>query len=86
MALPVVATDVPGCRNIVDHKVTGLLCAAKDQNALGSTILEMVHMSASDRALMGGRARDIVVNNFDERIVIQAAMDAANEISTKLNL
>ena len=33
-ALPLVTTDVPGCREVVTHEVEGLLVPVKDANAL----------------------------------------------------
>ncbi|MDO8772971.1 MAG: glycosyltransferase family 4 protein, partial [Burkholderiaceae bacterium] len=41
-ALPLVTTDVPGCREVVTHEVDGLLVPVKDAKALASAI-ERLH-------------------------------------------
>ena len=30
MAKPLIATDVPGCRGVVEHELNGFLCPARD--------------------------------------------------------
>jgi glycosyltransferase involved in cell wall biosynthesis len=37
----VITTDVPGCRDTVEHGVTGLLVPARDAQALAATMLEL---------------------------------------------
>ena len=41
MGLPVVATDIRGCRQVVDHGRTGLLVPAHDAPALAAAVLEL---------------------------------------------
>lgn len=55
-----VATDVPGCREIVQHRHTGLLVPVRDSAALADAIAELL----SDRELrtaLGARARQLVI-------------------------
>ncbi|MFT5094091.1 MAG: glycosyltransferase involved in cell wall biosynthesis [Porticoccaceae bacterium] len=72
--LPIIATDVPGCREVVVDRVNGRLVPAKDSTALADAMLEMI----GDWSLMrkygrAGRAR--VQSLFDERFVIDATLD-----------
>ena len=46
MGVPVVATDIRGCRQVVDDGVTGLLVPVRDAGALAAAIATR---SASDR-------------------------------------
>jgi glycosyltransferase involved in cell wall biosynthesis len=76
MGLPSVATDVPGCRNIIEHGNNGLLCEVKSVPSLASSLQEMLDMTEEDLKAMGNRARLHVQDKFDEQLVVDAAMDA----------
>jgi glycosyltransferase involved in cell wall biosynthesis len=60
---PIVATDVPGCREIVRPGQTGLLAPADDAAALADAIAELAR-SADLRARYGDAARRLVVERF----------------------
>ncbi len=55
MALPVVATDVRGCREVVDHGVTGALVPVRDPSALAEALLSFD--DPVRRARLGAAAR-----------------------------
>jgi len=74
MGLPVIATDVPGCRNIVEHGFNGLLCKAKDSDSLAQSMLEIMAMTEERRKEMGVNARKTVSKNYDEQLVIAATL------------
>ncbi len=78
--LPVIATDVPGCREIVEHGVNGLLVPPRNADALAAAIAKLL---ADPRLCkqMGSRGRDKVVAEFDERIVIRRTIDVYEELS-----
>jgi glycosyltransferase involved in cell wall biosynthesis len=63
-ALPAVATDVPGTREVVVHGQTGWLVTAGDSSALASAMTAMMCSSAQQRSAMGERARQYVVDHF----------------------
>ena len=60
---PMVATDVPGCREVVIADRTGLLVPLDDSNALADAIGKLA-ASASLRARYGAAARDLAVEKF----------------------
>ncbi len=67
----IVATDVPGCREVVRHGVNGLLVPAHDPRALAAALRALLQ-DAAKRKLMGKRSREIAVEEFSsERIVAQ---------------
>lgn len=70
MARPIIATDAPGCRDIVEDGATGLLCRVRDAGDLAAKMHRMLTLTPDERAAMGLAGRNKVVNEFDERIVI----------------
>jgi glycosyltransferase involved in cell wall biosynthesis len=80
MGLPLVATDVPGCRQVVRHGVNGLLCAARDALALRAALEEMVRMSEERRCAMGAAGRALVERKYDEQQVVREALAVVEEI------
>ena len=77
---PIVATDVPGCREVVVHGHNGLLCNLKDANDLADKMMEMAAYDAERIHQMGENGRQRVLENFDESIVIDKYIGAINEI------
>jgi glycosyltransferase involved in cell wall biosynthesis len=69
----IVATDVPGCRDIVRHGTNGLLVPPKKPAALADAIAQLLN-DAPLRAAMGRRGREIAVNEFSEEQVIQQTL------------
>jgi len=69
--LPIVTTDMPGCREIVQHGVNGLLVSAHDYEALAEG-LERVILDEALRRQMGDQSRKIAVSEFsDENVLAQ---------------
>ena len=69
MARPIIATDVPGCRETVDDQRTGYLCKVADSVDLASKMEEMLKLSSDTRIAMGRAGRIKIQSEFDERIV-----------------
>ncbi len=78
-ALPLVTTDVPGCREVVTHEVNGLLIPVKDAKALARAI-ERLHLDPAWAQLLGVSARTCVLREFDEKIVIRKTLAVYGEL------
>jgi glycosyltransferase involved in cell wall biosynthesis len=76
MGLPVVATDVPGCRTIVEDGFNGLLCAARNSESLQKAMQKILLMSATERLTMGANGRTLVSQKYSEHLVVEATMRA----------
>lgn len=76
MGLPVVATDVPGCRSIVQRGLNGLLCEAKSSASLAQAMREMLALSEQERLRMGTSGRALVCAKFDEKQVVETTLRA----------
>ena len=65
MGLPILASDIPGCREVVRHGVTGRLFPAGDGAALHAALTAWLAEPASVRA-QAAAARDEVRSRFDQ--------------------
>ena len=70
---PLIATDVPGCREIVIHEKTGLLVPVDDPQALAAAILRLVR-SSQQRIRFGVAARRLVDERFSADLVGKATV------------
>jgi glycosyltransferase involved in cell wall biosynthesis len=71
--LPLVATDVPGCREIVLNGVNGLLVPPFDGKALAEAIIELL-LDRERRVAMGKRSRALACEVFSQERVIRETM------------
>ena len=76
MGRPVIATDVPGCRQAVEQGVTGLLCEPRSAASLAHAMLQMVRMTPAQRAAMGAKGRVKAEREFSEEQVVSAYLAA----------
>jgi glycosyltransferase involved in cell wall biosynthesis len=76
MAKPVIATDVPGCRSVVDDGRTGLLCEPRSSLSLAKAMTAFLSMSPQDRLSMGLRGREKAEQEFSQENVVDAYLDA----------
>lgn len=83
MARPAVATDVPGCRQVVDDGVTGRLCRVEDADDLAARMDAMIDAGAAGRSMMGAAARQKMEREYDQRLVVTAYRDAIGLIAAK---
>jgi len=76
MGRPLIATDVPGCRELVDDGVNGFLCAAGDSSSLALAMKRFARLSDEERAVMGTTSRREAEERFSEAFVVEAYLDA----------
>jgi glycosyltransferase involved in cell wall biosynthesis len=69
LGLPIIATDIRGCRQVVDDGITGRLVAPRSSGALATAILELASDPQRRRA-MGAAARAKAIAEFDQQRVI----------------
>jgi len=70
LARPIIATDVPGCREVVSDGENGFLCKDRDAGSLAGKMKLMLSLSEEERLQMGQFSRKWVEDHFDEKIVI----------------
>lgn len=77
--LPIITTDVPGCREVVRHGFNGLLVPARDPAALAAAI-RFMYERPEERTNMGSAARDTVLSAFDQRIVFEKTFSVYRDL------
>jgi glycosyltransferase involved in cell wall biosynthesis len=78
-ARPIVATDVPGCREIVRHNENGLLVPPRNAGALAQAIEKLIQDQAM-RACMGVCGREIAIKEFSSERVARETLAVYREL------
>jgi len=82
MSKPIITTNVPGCRDVVDNGVNGYLVEVKDSVELAEAFEKMINLPIEKLRHMGKEGRKKVVNDFSNQKVI----DKYLSILERLNL
>lgn len=77
--VPIITTDVPGCREVVVDGENGFLIPAKDARALADAIAVLAD-NKELRFQMGTAARKLAISKFDEIIVIKQTLAVYKEL------
>ncbi|MBN4079183.1 glycosyltransferase family 4 protein [Beggiatoa alba] len=70
---PIITTDMPGCREIVQHEKNGLLVPIKDSKALADAICRLIE-NPGLRRQMGQEGRKLVEKEFSEAVVVEQTL------------
>ena len=57
MSKPIITTNVPGCKEVVDDGLNGYLCEPRNIDDLVNKMQLMINLSDEKRALMGENGR-----------------------------
>lgn len=71
MGKPLVATDVPGCRDVVKDGHNGYLCRAKDPQDLADKMEQIITDGYERRLQMGKNGRRYMEERFDMKHIIK---------------
>ena len=86
MARPLIAADVPGCRDVVEDGVNGYLCAVRDASSLASAMRRFADLPRDERIAMGDAARRKVQKRFSEKVVIDAYFSALARLNSPVSV
>lgn len=75
---PIIASDAPGCREVVEDKITGLLCNPKDCYDLSEKLKTIINKTPEDLEIMGIKGRHKIERQFNHKIVNNIYLDEIN--------
>ncbi len=79
MGKPIITTDNIGCREVVNNNETGYLCEPQNAQDLIEKIEKFIHLSVNEKKEMGIKARQKMVAEFDESLIIERYMNKINQ-------
>ena len=79
MQKPIIATNVTGCREVVEDGVNGMLVEAKSASSLAQAMLNMLTMPQEELCKMGQKGREMVIEKFDEKSILQVYEEFIND-------
>ncbi|WP_422360688.1 glycosyltransferase family 4 protein [Reichenbachiella sp.] len=81
---PIVTTDVPGCREVVENGENGYLCEVKSSSDLSKKMITICEKSDNDLQIMGDKSRMLAESKFDEQIVISQYLKHLSNIMNQI--
>lgn len=77
---PVLASDIPGCREGFDEQITGFGFEARNAEALYEAIKKFLLLPYEEKKKMGQAARLKMEKEFDRNLVVNAYMEEINAL------
>ena len=81
MGRPLITTDVPGCRAVVENGKSGLLCEVRNAQSLAQACLDFAALSPAEQQAMGSAGRALMMREYDVGIVIDRYRTAIAELA-----
>ena len=81
MELPLIASDIPGCRDVVDEGENGFLCPVGDVPSWAETIERLITME--NQSVMGTRSREIASERFDAEMVTRRIRELYDDLTRR---
>ena len=78
MSLPLIASDVPGCKEIVQDGYNGFLCKPMDSHDLMFKMESLVKLSELNKNQMGVNSRKLVIERFSKRFIVSQYLKLLN--------
>ena len=75
LSKPLIASDVPGCNNIVKNNFNGYLFKAKNSVNTYEVMKKMLNLDIRQRNLMGKRSREYIKDKFEINLVNKSILE-----------
>lgn len=72
---PVLASNIPGCKEIVDNYKTGFLFEPRNVDSLVLALKNIIHLSNIEKESMGKKARQKVIDEFSRDIIVKKYLE-----------
>jgi len=83
MGKPLIATDVPGCREVVLDGINGFLCQVKNPVSLADAIRKFIELDYSYKIEMGLNSRELAEQKFNIHKVNKSYINELNKIKNE---
>ena len=80
---PVIASDIPGCRETFEEGISGLGFPAGDARKMAETITRFIQLPHEEKEAMGRRGHEKMIKEFDRNIVADSYISAVRKIKEK---
>ncbi|SCL85388.1 glycosyltransferase family 4 protein [Sporanaerobacter sp. PP17-6a] len=80
MGKPLIASNIHGCREIIDDRINGYLFKVKSVESLEEKIIDFIKLGSNMKKIMEEKSREKIENEFDRNIVIEKYMEVINNI------
>lgn len=80
MGKPLVASDVPGCRDTIDHGVNGYLVIVQDAVSLAAGMEKIINSTSEALDEMGRQGRRIALERFAEPVIVSRYLELLERI------
>lgn len=83
MNLPIITTNVPGCKDVVEHNFNGFICEVRSKLSLEKAIYNMINLTEKERLELGINGRKKIIKEFSSDIVTKIYISKINQIIKK---
>lgn len=83
MGKPLIASNIPGCKEIVDDGYNGYLFNVGSKENLYENVLKFINISEEKKHIMGENSRKKIEKEFDRNIVIESYIKEINNLFKK---
>ncbi|WP_323678969.1 glycosyltransferase family 4 protein [Exiguobacterium indicum] len=83
MGRPLIASDIPGCRETIIEGLNGYLFKAKDKEGLVEKVLKMINLTEKELSLMGLESRKKIEKEFDRKVVVERYIKEIKKIEVE---
>lgn len=77
---PIIASNIPGCKEIIDEGVNGFTFEVKNQSSLTTIVEKFINLSYEDKKNMGFKGREKIVQEFNREKVVNIYMNVIKKI------
>lgn len=83
MGKPLIASDIPGCKEIIENGYNGLLFEVKSAESLEDKLINFIELDNEEKEIMGKNSRKKIEHEFDRNIVVNEYIKTINNILNK---
>lgn len=80
MGKPLLASNIPGCKEIIEEGKNGFLFEPKSVESLKKSVENFIKLTQTEREQMGKYSREKIVKEFDRQIVVDSYVNEIKNI------